>query len=77
MRDVVEFFFHRYQRAVQMDMANKLQGKPTHFWIEADEWLEAYKKTLSKNKTQEFDKIWKNLDDEMQRERNRVDGFKK
>lgn len=48
-----------------MDMANKLSGKPTYFWIVADEWVEAYKSTLSKNKKSEFDKIWNKLEQDL------------
>lgn len=77
MKDTVEFFFHRYHCAVQMDAANKVNGKPTHFWIVADEWIEAYKNTLSNNKKREFDKIWKTLEQDMQKARNLADGFKK
>lgn len=63
MNDVVYFFWERWRRAVQMDMANKLSGRPTYFWINSEEWTAAYKDTLSKNKKDEFDKEWKRLDD--------------
>lgn len=74
---VTEFFFHRYQRAVQMDSANKISGKPTHNWIIAEEWIEAYKNTLSKTKQQQFEKEWKALEAEMIKKQNIVDGFKR
>lgn len=75
--EVVQFFFERYQRAVQMDMANKINGKPTHFWITAEEWIEAYKQSLSKNKQNQFDKEWRRLEQELQKARNQADGYKK
>lgn len=46
-----------------MDMHNKLSGNPTHYWIQSNEWTEAFKSTLSNNKKNEFDKEWKKLDD--------------
>lgn len=58
----VKFFWERWHRAVQIDMANKLNGKHTKYWIEADEWVEAFKKTLSKSKQNEFDKEWRKLE---------------
>lgn len=70
MKEIVTFFWERYHRAVQMDMANKLQGKPTYIWMEADEWITAYKNTLSKNKVSEFDKIWKQLESDLEDFRN-------
>lgn len=47
-----------------MDAANKLLGKPTHYWIQSEEWTSAYKQTLSKSKQNEFDKEWDKLEDE-------------
>ena len=58
MKEVVKFFWERWHRAICMDTHNKLNNKPTHFWIAADEWIGAYKATLSKNKASEFDKEW-------------------
>lgn len=66
MSEVVRFFWERWKRAVQMDMANKLQGKPTRYWIEADEWVNAYKQTLSKSKVAQFDKEWNKLEKELE-----------
>ena len=57
-----KFFWERWHRAVQMDMANKLNGKPTHYWIEAEEWLDAYKKTLSNSQLNKFNKEWDKLE---------------
>lgn len=63
MKEIVEFFWGRWKRACQMDAANKIGGKPTHHWIESEEWISAYKNTLSKGKQAEFDKEWKKLED--------------
>ena len=57
-----KFFWERWHKAVQMDMANKINGKPTHFWIVADEWIEAYKNSLSKTQRDKFDKEWNKLE---------------
>lgn len=65
MKDIVKFFWERMHRAMQMDMASKLQNKPTYYWIEADEWMEAYKKTLSENKKKEFEKEYNKLEEEL------------
>lgn len=64
MKDIVLFFWTSYRRAVQMDSANKLLNKPTHYWIQAEEWIEAYKKTLSNKNKKTFDYEWKKLDDQ-------------
>jgi hypothetical protein len=66
----VLFFWSRYQRAVTMDMANKINGLPTYFWVNAEEWISAYKNTLSKNKQTEFDKEWVKLDKQLERFQN-------
>lgn len=58
-----KFFWERWHRAVQMDMANKLAGKHTHYWIEADEWVEAFKKTLSNSQLDKFNKEWNKLEE--------------
>lgn len=63
MTEIVQFFWERWRRAVQMDMANKINGKPTYWWIEAEEWVSAYKATLSSNKQKEFEKEWQKLQD--------------
>lgn len=65
MKEIVQFFWERYRRAICMDMANKIRGASTHNWIEADDWISAYKKTLSKSKAAEFDKIWNNLEKQL------------
>lgn len=65
MSDIVKFFWSRWHRAVQMDMANKINSKPTYFWITANEWVDAYKGTLSKNKQSEFDKEWNKLEQQL------------
>lgn len=62
MKETVFFFWNRYNRAAQMDAANKINGKPTHFWISSIEWVDAYKATLSGNKVKDFDKEWARLD---------------
>lgn len=62
---MVKFFWERWHRATAMDMASKLQGKPTHHWIEADSWIDAYKQTLSKSKRDEFDKEWNKLEQQL------------
>lgn len=66
MKDLVKFFWTRWHRAVQLDSANKERGLPTYTWIEADEWISAYKSTLSKNKASEFDKIWNGLEKDLE-----------
>jgi hypothetical protein len=65
MKDVVKFFWLRWHRATAMDSHNKINNKPTRFWIEADEWVNAYKSTLSKNKQSEFDKEWNSLEKQL------------
>ncbi len=57
-----KFFWERWHRAVQMDMANKINGKPTYYWQQADEWIEAFKKTLSNSQKDKFDKEWAKLE---------------
>lgn len=59
-----KFFWERWHRAVQMDKANQLNGKPTHNWIEADDWVEAYKKTLSNSQLDKFNKEWNKLEEQ-------------
>jgi hypothetical protein len=63
VQDIVRFFWERYRRAVQMDEANRINGKNIRFWIEAEEWIAAYKETLSSNGKKDFDKEWKKLED--------------
>lgn len=64
MEDVVRFFWERWKRACQIDASNREQGKPTHYWIQAEEWTSAYKATLSKSKSKQsqFDKEWQKLE---------------
>lgn len=62
----VKFFWERWQRAACMDKASKLQGKPCHSWVVADEWVEAYKSTLTNNKRKEFEKEWAKLDAQLE-----------
>lgn len=59
--DVVRFFWERWRRAVQMDEANRISGKPTRLIFEADEWTDAYKQTLSNGQKQRFEKEWDKL----------------
>lgn len=66
MKDIVKFFWERYRRAVCMDMANKILGKHTIYWANAEEWISAYKQTLSKSKQNEFDKEWNNLEKQLE-----------
>lgn len=54
-----EFFFDRFQRAVQMDSTNQILGRDCHFIREATDWLEAYKSSLGTNKRKDFDKEWR------------------
>lgn len=61
---VVKFFRDQYRSACQMDMAKKLNGEHTHYWIEAATWIDKYKATLSASKQKEFDKEWDKLDEE-------------
>lgn len=65
MSEIVKFFWSRWRRAVQMDMANKINNQPTYFWITANEWVDAYKATLSKNKQADFDKEWAKLETQL------------
>ncbi len=74
MKDIVYFFWCRWHRAVCMDSVNKELGKPTHYWIAADEWVEAYKNTLSKNKQRDFDKEWDKLETQLETFRNDTKG---
>lgn len=62
MEELVKFFYSRERRAWQMDEANRLQGKTPKYWIESEEWLTAFKNTLSKKKLSEFDKEWAKLE---------------
>ena len=66
MKDVVRFFWEREKRAWQMDAANKEGGLPTPYWMESQEWVDAYKNTLSGNKRREFDKEWDKLEKELE-----------
>lgn len=66
MKEIVRFFYERWKRATQMDATNKHLGNHTHYWIQAEEWITAYKQTLSKSKLQEFDKEWNKLDKELE-----------
>lgn len=59
-----------------MDMANKLAGRPTHFWIEADEWMEAYKRTLSNKELKSFEYDYKKLEYELEVQKLMVEGMK-
>lgn len=65
MSDIVKFFWIRWHRAVTMDLANKINGQPTHFWTNANEWSDAYKATLSKGKQSDFDKEWNRLEQQL------------
>lgn len=64
MKEFVKFFWEQTQQMWQMDAASKLQGKKTHYWIEATKWTDAYLQTLSKNKQDDFNKEWQKLDAE-------------
>ena len=70
MQQIVHFFWTRWKRACQMDAANKHSGKHTPYWIEAEEWITAYKQTLSKGKQREFDKEWDKLERYLEQWRN-------
>lgn len=48
-----------------MDMANKINGKPTYNWVNANEWVDAYKGTLSNSKLTEFNKEWDKLEQQL------------
>ena len=65
MKEIARFFWERWHRAVAMDTANKINGRPTYTWINAVEWVDAYKATLSKNKQSEFDKEWNKLEQQL------------
>lgn len=66
MKEIAKFFWEQWVCYVQMDMANKINGNPTHYWVEAEKWTDAFKQTLSKNKRQEFEKEWNKLNDALQ-----------
>jgi hypothetical protein len=76
MKDVVKFFWQRTQRAWGMDAANKLQGKPTHYWIEASVWTDEFKKTLSNKDLKTFEHEWLKLDAELDLAQQLADGQK-
>ena len=41
-----------------MDAIRKELGQPTRYILEADEWTEAYRQSLSGNARNKFDKEW-------------------
>lgn len=66
MKEVVQFLFDRFQRAVAMDATNKVLGRDCKYIFEATEWRDAYKSGLSKSKQDEFDKEWRKLEQTVQ-----------
>lgn len=62
MKEIVRFFWERWKAACQVDAANKILGRFTNRWTASEEWISAYKATLSKTKQQEFDKEWNILE---------------
>lgn len=65
---VVQFFFDRFHRAIQMDGHNSLRNQ-----IDADEWIQAYKNTLSKNQLDKFDKEWAKCEEMLRLARRKAD----
>ena len=65
LEEVARFFWERHKRACQMDAINKELGAPTHYWIQSDEWTEAFKNTLSSKKLKEFNRAWDKFDKEL------------
>lgn len=63
-----KFFFDRLQRAIAMDGAMKLNRQ-----LDASEWLDAYKSTLSKNQLDKFNKEWRKCEDELELAHRKVD----
>jgi len=55
--DVVRFFWERWKRGTQMGGAYELQ---------AMEWVDAYKATLSNSKKNSFEKEWNKLEKELE-----------
>ena len=71
-----KFFWERTQRAWRMDSANKLRSKPTYYWMEAQEWLDAYKVTLSNKDLKTFEHEWLKFDAELDLAREAAEGSK-
>ena len=57
MEEVARFFWERWKRGCQMG------GR---YELDAMEWQDAYRNTLSKNKQKEFDKYYQKCEDELQ-----------
>ena len=65
LEKTTRFFWERWRRAVQMDMSNKINGEPTHYLVQATEWSDAFRNTLSAKDAKSFDHYWGTLEDEL------------
>lgn len=67
---VVQFFFDRFHRAIQMD---GVHSSSLRNQLDADEWIQAYKNTLSKNQLDKFDKEWAKCEEALRLARRKAD----
>jgi hypothetical protein len=61
MEEIARFFWERWRRALQLDCVAK-RDEPRR-WIEAVEWMDAYKNGLSSSKRTQFEKEWNKLNE--------------